>query len=58
MQELYVIVVWPDIQDFMGHKDWDKCRMLYPDSSSLCEYIVPLELYKEIYGNKEKKVNL
>lgn len=52
MPQLYVIVEWPEIQYFMDHKDWDKCRMLYPDETSLCEYIVPLELYNEIYGNK------
>ena len=54
--ELYVIVVWPDIQNFMGHKDWNKCRMLHPNETNLCEYIVPLELYKEVYGNKQKKI--
>lgn len=52
MEELYVIVAWPDIQDFMNHKDWDKCRMLHPNKTNLCEYIVPLELYKEVYGKK------
>ena len=56
--ELYVIVAWPDIKYFMSHKDWDKCRMLHPNETNLCEYIVPLELYKEVYGNKEKKINL
>lgn len=57
MQELYVIVEWPDIQDFMEHEDWNKCRMLHPNDSNLCEYVVPIKLYNEVYGKSREKIN-
>lgn len=49
----YILVSWPEIQDFMEHKRWKECIFCQeirghpcPD----CTYAVPEELYNEVYG--------
>lgn len=37
MKELYVLISWPEIQDFMEHERWDEC-IFYREIST---YIVP-----------------
>lgn len=37
MKELYVLVSWPEIQDFMEHERWEECIF--------CQEIVCYMLY-------------
>lgn len=50
----YILVGWPEIQDFMMHQRWNECIFCssipghkVPDST----YAVPEDLYKEVYNN-------
>ena len=49
--ERYILVEWPEIQNFMSHPRWSECIFCTeieghpcPDSS----YMVPESLYKEV----------
>lgn len=47
----YVLVGWPEIQDFMEHKRWNECVFCieiqnHPVGDST--YAVPLDLYEEV----------
>lgn len=53
MKTKYILVSWPEIQDFMEHPRWSECLFCSsieghecPDSS----YMVPEDLYDEVYG--------
>lgn len=50
----YILVGWPEIQDFMMHSRWNECIFCssipgheVPDST----YAVPEDIYKEVYNN-------
>ena len=50
----YILVGWPEIQDFMMHTRWNECIFCtsitgheVPDST----YAVPEDLYEEVYSN-------
>lgn len=46
----YVLVGWPEIQDFMVHERWNECAFCkiknHPVRDST--YAVPLDLYEEV----------
>lgn len=46
MKELYVLISWPEIQDFMEHERWDECIFC----REINTYIVPLDLFIEVYN--------
>lgn len=53
----YIIVGWPEIQDFMEHSRWDEC--IFCDSTLDHEvgdstYAVPEDLYNEVYNIEPK----
>lgn len=48
LKELYILISWPEIQDFMEHERWDECVFCREIST----YIVPLDLFIEIYNLK------
>lgn len=50
----YILVEWPEVQDFMMHSRWDECIFCssipgheVPDST----YAVPEDIYEEVYNN-------
>lgn len=53
MKELYVLISWPEIQDFMEHERWEECIFCQETEGHPCPdstYAVPVNLYKEIYN--------
>ena len=47
----YVLVGWPEIQEFMEHERWKECVFCLEIEGHPCEdstYAVPEELYNEI----------
>lgn len=53
MKELYVLISWPEIQDFMEHERWEECIFCQEIEGHPCPdstYAVPVDLYKEIYN--------
>lgn len=48
LKELYILISWPEIQDFMEHERWDE----YVFCREISTYIVPLDLFIEIYNLK------
>lgn len=53
MNEKYIMVTWPDIQNFMEHKRWNECVFCIEISGNPCPdstYMVPESLYDEVYG--------
>lgn len=52
MKPRYILVNWPEIQDFMGHPRWSECVFCSEIEGHPCEdstYAVPEDLYNEIY---------
>lgn len=53
LKELYVLISWPEIQDFMEHERWEECIFCQEIEGHPCPdstYAVPVDLYKEIYN--------
>lgn len=53
MKELYILISWPEIQDFMEHERWEECIFCQEIEGHPCPdgtYAVPVNLYKEIYN--------
>lgn len=51
----YVMVTWPEIQDFMMHERWSECIFCIEITGHPCPdstYMVPESLYKEVYDNR------
>ena len=47
----YVLVGWPEIQEFMEHEHWEECVFCMEIEGHPCEdstYAVPEELYNKI----------
>lgn len=44
--EKYILVPFPEIQDFMEHERWEECE---PSCSINGAYFVPEDLYNEVY---------
>ena len=56
MKELYVLVSWPEIQDFMEHERWKECLFCQEIEEHPCPdstYAVPLDLYEEVNNLKD-----
>ena len=52
MQERYILVGWPEIQDFMEHPRWNECVFCCEIEGHSCPdstYAVPESLYEEVY---------
>ena len=50
----YILVGWPEIQDFMMHSRWNECIFCssIPGHEVLdSTYAVPEDIYKEVYNN-------
>lgn len=50
--EKYILVSFPEIQDFMTHPRWDECILCSSIEGHECPdstYAVPEDLYNEIY---------
>lgn len=57
----YVLVGWPDIQYLMDHPRWSECIFCmdleeHPVEDST--YAVPEDLYQEMLGGWDQKINL
>lgn len=53
----YVLVFWPEIQNFMEHERWNECLLCIGLEENPCPdstYVVPEDLFNEIY--KESKI--
>lgn len=53
MKKLYVLISWPEIQDFMEHERWKECIFCQEIEGHPCPdstYAVPVNLYEEIYN--------
>lgn len=53
MPEKYILVTWPEIQDFMVHPRYDECYQGYgarEEENNFSTYFVPESLYEEVYG--------
>lgn len=51
----YILVGWPDIQDFMIHPRWNKCvfcNSIPGHEVGDVTYAIPEDLYNEIYNVK------
>ena len=49
--ERYILVEWPEIQDFMSHPRWSECIFCMEIEGHPCSdnsYMVPESLYKEV----------
>lgn len=47
----YVLVGWPEIQDFMAHERWEECVFCIEIEGHPVEdstYAVPFDLYEEV----------
>lgn len=48
----YILVGWPEIQDFMEHPRFNECIFCIEIEGHPCEdstYVVPEDLYNEVY---------
>lgn len=48
----YILVTWPEIQDFMTEERWNECifcTKIKDHPCPDCAYMVPEDLYKEVY---------
>lgn len=48
----YIMVSWPEIQDFMEHERWSECVFCSEIEGHPCPdstYMVPKDLYIEVY---------
>jgi len=53
--EKYIMVGWPEIQDFMEHPRFEECIFCCTTEGHPCPdntYMVPEFLFKEVYENK------
>lgn len=51
MNERYVMVTWPEIQDFMNHKRWNECIFCQEIEGHPCPdstYMVPESVYDDV----------
>lgn len=51
--EKYILVGWPEIQEFMDHPRWSECIFCMEIEGHPCPdsaYIVPEDIYKEVFG--------
>lgn len=49
--EKYVLVGWPEIQEFMEHERWEECVFCLERGGHPCKdstYAVPENLYEEV----------
>ena len=47
----YILVSWPEIQDFMEHERWNECVFCEETEGHPCEsgaYAVPEDLYYQV----------
>lgn len=54
----YILVGWPEIQDFMEHPRWSECKFCIETSTNPCEdntYAVPEDLYYEVMKIKPQR---
>ena len=48
----YVLVFWPEIQNFMEHERWNECLLCIGSEENPCPvetYAVPEDLFNEVY---------
>ncbi len=53
--DTYVMVSWPDIQDFMMNERWCECIFCQEIEGHPCPdntYMVPMDLYEEVYNSR------
>lgn len=53
--ERYILVGWPEIQDFMEHPRWSECIFCMEIEGHTCPdnaYMVPESLYEEVNNFK------
>ena len=53
--ERYILVGWPEIQDFMNHPRWSECIFCMEIEGHPCPdnaYMVPESLYEEVNNFK------
>lgn len=51
--EKYILVGWPEVQEFMDHSRWSECIFCTEIEGHPCldsAYMVPEDIYKEIFG--------
>lgn len=51
----YIMVTWPDIQTFMEHPRFSECIFCMSTKSNQCPdctYMVPEDLYNEVYDHR------
>lgn len=51
MSERYLMVTWPDIQNFMDNERWNECIFCMPIKDHPCPdstYMVPESLYDKV----------
>lgn len=49
----YILVGWPEIQEFMSHPRWSECIFCMEIEGHECPdgaYMVPEDIYKEVFG--------
>lgn len=54
----YILVGWPEIQDFMEHPRWSECKFCIEIPTNPCEdntYAVPEDLYYEVRKIKPQR---
>lgn len=53
----YVLVEWPEIQDYMDHPRYNECYIVTPiiGENYISTYVVPEDLYEEIQYKKAPK---
>lgn len=50
--EKYILVEWPEVQEFMNHPRWSECIFCQEIEGHPCPdvaYMVPESLYNEVY---------
>lgn len=54
MNERYIKVIWPEIQDYMDHPRYKECYIVQSLDSDIImsEYMIPEDLYFEVINNK------
>lgn len=56
MAKKYILIGWPEIQDFMDHPRWEECVFCQEIEGHPCEsstYVIPEDLYNEVYNIKK-----
>lgn len=49
MKELYVLISWPEIQDFMEHERWEECIFCQEIEGHPCPDSTYSEFCKRVY---------